>query len=139
MQFLVLELLHGETLADRLKRQGLSIEEALRYSIEIADALAAAHDQGIVHRDLKPANVMLTKSGVKLLDFGLAQLRASELAGQRSSMESGHGALTSAGMILGTLPYMAPEQLRGEDADARADSVCLRRGAARNADRKPRV
>jgi eukaryotic-like serine/threonine-protein kinase len=121
VQFLVMELLQGETLADRLKRQGLSIEQALQYAIEIADALAAAHDQGIVHRDLKPANVMLTRSGVKLLDFGLAQLRASEGPGHLSSTESSNAPLTSAGMILGTLPYMAPEQLRGEEADARAD------------------
>jgi eukaryotic-like serine/threonine-protein kinase len=121
VQFLVMELLQGETLADRLKRQGLSIEQALQYAIEIADALAAAHDQGIVHRDLKPANVMLTRSGVKLLDFGLAQLRASEGPGHLSSAESSNAPLTSAGMILGTLPYMAPEQLRGEEADARAD------------------
>ena len=121
VQFLVMELLQGETLADRLKRQGLSIEQALQYAIEIANALAAAHDQGIVHRDLKPANVMLTRSGVKLLDFGLAQLRASEGPGHLSSTESSNAPLTSAGMILGTLPYMAPEQLRGEEADARAD------------------
>ena len=79
MQFLVMELLQGETLADRLARNAMSIQEALKHAIEIADALAAAHDQGIVHRDLKPANVMVTRSGVKLLDFGLAQLRASEV------------------------------------------------------------
>jgi eukaryotic-like serine/threonine-protein kinase len=120
VQFLVMELLQGESLADRLKRQGMSIEQALQHAIEIADALAAAHDQGIVHRDLKPANVMLTRSGVKLLDFGLAQLRASEVTGA-SSTESSHAPLTSAGMILGTLPYMSPEQLRGEEADSRAD------------------
>ena len=120
VQFLVMELLQGETLADRLKREGMSIEQALKCAVEIADALAAAHDQGIVHRDLKPANVMLTRSGVKLLDFGLAQLRASEVAGT-SPTESSHAPLTNAGMILGTLPYMAPEQLRGEEADTRAD------------------
>ena len=88
--------------------------------MEIADALGAAHDQGIVHRDLKPANVMLTRSGVKLLDFGLAQLRDSEGPGHQSPGSS-DAPLTSAGMVLGTLPYMAPEQLRGEEADPRAD------------------
>jgi serine/threonine-protein kinase len=121
VQFLVMELLQGETLADRLARQALSIQEALKHAIEIADALAAAHDQGIVHRDLKPANVMVTRSGVKLLDFGLAQLRASEGPGRLSTAASSAGPLTSAGMILGTVPYMAPEQLRGEQTDARAD------------------
>jgi eukaryotic-like serine/threonine-protein kinase len=120
-QFLVMELLQGETLADRLARQPMSIEQALKYGIQIADALAAAHDQGIVHRDLKPANVMVTASGVKLLDFGLAQLRASESTARQSFTAASEPPMTSPGMIFGTLPYMAPEQLRGEEADARAD------------------
>ena len=83
-----------------------------------ADALAAAHRQGIVHRDLKPANVMVTRSGVKLLDFGLAQLRGTGEGGTAGRPDV---SLTSAGMVFGTVPYMAPEQLRGEKADARTD------------------
>ena len=119
MPFLVMELLEGETLATRLVRGPLPLEEALSNAIDIGDALATAHAHGIVHRDLKPANVMrCPSSGVKLLDFGLAQLRGGVPPG--SSADSG-APLTSAGMVFGTLPYMSPEQLRGEQADARAD------------------
>jgi serine/threonine protein kinase len=119
--FLVMELLDGETLAIRLASGPLSVEQALRYAIDIVDALVAAHSHGIVHRDLKPANVMVSRSsGVKLLDFGLAQLRGADGAGPLSSNAS-DGRFTSAGMVFGTLPYMSPEQLRGEQADARTD------------------
>ena len=121
MPFLVMELLEGETLATRLARGPLPLEEALSNAIDIGDALATAHAHGIVHRDLKPANVMrCASSGVKLLDFGLAQLRGSDGVAAGSSAAGG-GPLTSAGMVFGTLPYMSPEQLRGEEADARAD------------------
>ena len=118
MPFLVMELLDGETLAARLARGALPLVESITHAMDIADALAAAHDQGVVHRDLKPANVMVTTSGVKLLDFGLAQLRA--IAPTRASPAT-QSFQTSAGMVFGTVPYMAPEQLRGEETDARTD------------------
>ena len=114
VQFLVMELLDGETLSARLKRGPLPVDQALRVAHDIVEALAAAHALGIVHRDLKPANIMLTTSGVKLLDFGLARLRTpADIVPDDP--------LTLEGLVLGTIPYMAPEQLRGEDADARAD------------------
>ena len=115
MRYLVMELLQGETLASRLKRGALPLDQALRIALEVADALAAAHALGIVHRDLKPANIMLTKSGVKLLDFGLARLRAAP------DGAAADDPVTIQGLVLGTIPYMAPEQLRGEEVDARAD------------------
>jgi Tol biopolymer transport system component len=120
-----MEYLEGETLADRLLKGPLPIEQTLRFGIQIADALDKAHRQGIVHRDLKPGNVMLTKSGVKLLDFGLAKAIAP--VSQQSShtaLPTQH-ALTQEGTILGTFQYMAPEQLEGKDADARTDIFAL--------------
>jgi eukaryotic-like serine/threonine-protein kinase len=117
-QFLVMELVDGETLAARLKRGPMPLDQTLRGATQIAGALAAAHSQGIVHRDLKPANIMLTKAGVKLLDFGLARLREPPLQGDASSASR---PLTHVGMIAGTLSYMSPEQLRGEEIDARSD------------------
>ena len=123
--YLVMELLEGETLADRLGRGPLPLEQALRIGIEIAGALDAAHRQGIVHRDLKPGNVMLTKSGVKLLDFGLAKLVApTHPVSQATSLPTAlpeSQPLTSRGTILGTFQYMSPEQLEGKEADARSD------------------
>jgi Tol biopolymer transport system component len=121
LPFLVMELLEGETLAARIGRGALTIEQSLAYAIDIADALVAAHSHGIVHRDLKPANVMVTGSGVKLLDFGLAQLRAPEGAAAAVGGVPSVAALSSAGLVFGTLPYMSPEQLRGEKSDARTD------------------
>jgi Tol biopolymer transport system component len=124
VEYLVMEFLEGETLADRLARGPLPLEQTLRYGIEITDALDKAHRQGIVHRDLKPGNVMLTKSGVKLLDFGLAKAVAP--AGPASLLTSlptmaGGASLTQEGTILGTIQYMAPEQLEGKEADVRTD------------------
>ncbi len=125
--YLVMEFLEGETLASRLNKGALPSEQLLRYGIEIADALDKAHRQGIVHRDLKPGNVMLTKSGVKLLDFGLAKYqtaaRAESLSGaSRLATEAQPSApLTERGTVLGTFQYMAPEQLEGGEADARSD------------------
>jgi serine/threonine protein kinase len=120
--FLVMEHLEGETLAQRLTRGALPVDQTLRYAIEIADALDQAHRQGIVHRVLKPANVMLTKSGTKLLDFGLAKLRATDAApGPGLSVLPTERGLTARGTILGTFQYMAPEQLEGKETDARAD------------------
>ena len=121
-QFLVMQYVEGETLAERLERGALSLDQALRYAIEIADALAHAHRHGIVHRDLKPANIILTTSGVKLLDFGLAKLQdpvASPVAASVAVTKS--PGLTAEGTILGTLHYMAPEQLEGKEADTRSD------------------
>jgi Tol biopolymer transport system component len=124
VEYLVMEFLEGETLADRLGRGPLPAEQTLRYGIEIADALDKAHRQGIVHRDLKPGNVMLTKSGVKLLDFGLAKAvgPVSQQSGLTSLPTMAHAQnLTQEGTILGTFQYMAPEQLEGKDADVRSD------------------
>jgi len=121
VEYLVMEYLEGETLAERLAKGPLPREQTLRYGIQIADALDKAHRQGIVHRDLKPGNVMLTKSGVKLLDFGLAKVMA--LPSQQSSLTAlpTQMNLTQEGTILGTFQYMAPEQLEGKEADARTD------------------
>ena len=117
--FLVMEYLEGETLADRLTKGALPLDQALKYAIEIADALDKAHRQGVTHRDLKPANIMLTKAGAKLLDFGLAKLKPTGPQSDASTKLA--DALTEQGTILGTFQYMAPEQLEGQDADARTD------------------
>ena len=131
--YLVMELVEGETLAQRLTRGPLPSSELLRTGIEIADALDRAHRAGIVHRDLKPANVMLTRSGSKLMDFGLA--RATGMAGPAGGSGATLGALsqsptiaqalTAEGTIVGTFQYMSPEQLEGREADARADLWAL--------------
>src|SRR5262245_6255213 len=128
-EYLVMEYLEGETLSERLARGALPLEPTLRYGQEIADALDKAHRQGIVHRDLKPGNVMLTKSGVKLLDFGLAKAMAPAASkGSLTSLPTQQG-LTQEGTILGTFQYMAPEQLEGKEADSRTDIFAL--GAVR--------
>jgi serine/threonine protein kinase len=122
--FLVMEYIEGESLADRLKKGALPLDQALRHAIEIADALDKAHRQGVVHRDLKPGNIMLTKSGAKLLDFGLAKLKgpaAGPEASVLSALPTEEKPLTEKGSILGTFQYMAPEQLEGKDADTRTD------------------
>ena len=128
IDFLVMEYLDGETLADRLVKGPLPLDQALRYAIEIADALDKAHRRGIVHRDLKPGNIMLTRSGgrsgppiAKLLDFGLAKLQPAGAVAGPSMAATVTAPLTGHGTILGTLQYMAPEQLEGKDADARTD------------------
>ncbi|MDQ5856880.1 MAG: protein kinase, partial [Acidobacteriota bacterium] len=126
IEYLVMEYLEGETLADRLARGPLPIEQVLRWGCEIADALDKAHRSGIVHRDLKPGNVMLTKSGVKLLDFGLARVLApASAATQLTALPTQALALTQEGTLLGTLQYMAPEQLEAKEADARTDIFAL--------------
>lgn len=132
VEFLVMEYLEGETLATRLARGPLKMDEVQRIAIEIADALEKAHRQGIVHRDLKPGNVMLTKAGAKLMDFGLAKpsmglMPANDLltpSGPTMSvaaLTSAASPLTQKGMIVGTFQYIAPEVLQGKDADARSD------------------
>jgi serine/threonine protein kinase len=126
VDFLVMEHLEGETLAQRLARGPLPFDQALEIAIEIADALDKAHRAGIIHRDLKPANILLTKSGAKLLDFGLAKAGTSVLAGAAASiLPTTPAGLTQQGTILGTLQYMAPEQLEGEEADSRSDVWAL--------------
>jgi serine/threonine protein kinase len=120
--YLVMEYLEGETLDKKIARRPIKVDEALKIAIEIADALDRAHRAGIVHRDLKPANVMLTKSGVKLLDFGLAKLRPQSAAVVGPSVAATMMTpITAEGSILGTLQHMSPEQLEGREADARAD------------------
>ncbi len=116
--FLVMEYLAGETLADRLARGSVPIDEALDMAVQVADALSAAHRVGIVHRDLKPGNIMLTASGVKLLDFGLA--KAAGGSGELGSLPTTPADWTAQGTMLGTVQYMAPEQLEGRQLDARA-------------------
>jgi Tol biopolymer transport system component len=119
--FLVMQFLEGETLGQRLSRGALSIKETLDVGIQIAEALAAAHRAGIVHRDLKPGNVMLTRAGARLLDFGLARTVSNLSGGDAAATVADRTALTTQGTLLGTLHYMAPEQLDGREVDTRAD------------------
>src|SRR5579872_2946172 len=134
VDFLVMEFLDGETLAERLRKGPLPLHEILRTGIAIAEALAAAHRQGIVHRDLKPGNIMLTQVAAKLMDFGLAKpsglTNASSASGTAvpsftaAPTLSGPGPLTpltTAGSVIGTIQYMSPEQIEGKEADARSD------------------
>jgi serine/threonine protein kinase len=116
--YLVMELLDGETLADRVARGPLPLSEVLRYGVQLAEALGKAHREGVIHRDLKPGNVMLTKSGAKLLDFGLAKSTAVSPLLEGETLKK---PLTAEGAVLGTFQYMAPEQLAGEEPDARTD------------------
>jgi Tol biopolymer transport system component/predicted Ser/Thr protein kinase len=123
IDFLVMEYLEGETLAHVLTKGRLPLEQALQFAIEIADALDKAHRKGVTHRDLKPGNIMLTKSGTKLLDFGLAKLQqeTGPSSMQLSQVATADEPLTASGTIVGTLQYMAPEQLEGTGVDARTD------------------
>jgi eukaryotic-like serine/threonine-protein kinase len=122
--YLVMELLEGESLAERLLRGPLPMDELLSVAVQIADALGKAHREGVVHRDLKPANVMTTKDGAKLLDFGLATDRIPRSASGPADMTV-LKALTAEGAVLGTFPYMAPEQVAGEEPDVRSDIFAL--------------
>jgi serine/threonine protein kinase len=135
LSFLVMEYIEGETLANRLLKGPLPLEQSVRIGIDLADTLAKAHSQGLVHRDIKPGNIMLTKSGIKLMDFGLAR-KQNGIAGalpsstsltpstptvELSSLTSPMSALTQKGTIVGTFHYLAPEVLQGAEADARSD------------------
>src|SRR6202167_2275036 len=135
--YLVMEFLEGETLAERLRKGAMPLNEILKVGIAVAEALAVAHRSGIVHRDLKPGNIMLTQGGAKLMDFGLAkplgvQAAGSGVAGSGTAPPSFTAAatlsgpspltpLTTAGSIVGTIQYMSPEQIEGKEADARSD------------------
>jgi serine/threonine protein kinase len=123
VDYLVMEYVEGETLAQRLTKGPLPLDRMLQHAIEIADALDKAHRKGVTHRDLKPGNIMLTKSGAKLLDFGLAKLKqeAAPANKQLSELPTASDPLTAQGTIVGTLQYMAPEQLEGKEVDARTD------------------
>jgi Tol biopolymer transport system component len=124
--YLVMELLEGETLAHRLEKGPLPLSDVLRYGVEIAGALDVAHRGGIVHRDLKPGNVMLTKAGAKLMDFGLARATGLPVAAAGlTESPTMSRPLTAEGAIVGTLQYMAPEQLEGREADPRSDLWAL--------------
>ena len=128
--YLVMELLQGETLADRLRKGPLPIDQVLRYGIDIGEGLEKAHRCGVVHRDLKPGNIMLTKSGAKLMDFGLAK-EAAVVANPASGLSvtlttpAGGHPLTAQGAVVGTFQYMSPEQVQGSDADVRSDIFAL--------------
>ena len=126
VEYLVMELLDGDTLSHRLAQGPLPIADVLRLGAQMADALAAAHHRNIVHRDLKPGNVMLTRSGVKLLDFGLAKAAVPITAASGHDLtRSDASPLTEQGQWLGTVPYMAPEQFEGRPADSRSDVFAL--------------
>jgi eukaryotic-like serine/threonine-protein kinase len=132
--YLVMEFLEGETLAERVRKGALSLNEIAKIGAEVADALQVAHQAGIVHRDLKPANIMLTRSAAKLMDFGLAKPTALGssvsafaplLSGVTVDATSAGSPLTSLGTVLGTIEYMSPEQIAGKEADARSDIFAL--------------
>ncbi len=124
IDYLVLEFLEGETLADRLQKGPLPLTQVLKIGVAIADALVRAHRQGIVHRDLKPGNVFLTRSGAKLTDFGLAKPSVAAFSADAMTLTSGPP-LTGEGTVIGTFEYMSPEQLQGKDVDARSDIFAL--------------
>jgi len=130
INYLVMEYLEGETLADRLRKGPLPVDQVLRYAIEICEGLEKAHRSGVVHRDLKPGNIMLTKTGAKLMDFGLAKASAATSApvsGLTATLTTPPGShpLTAQGSVVGTFQYMSPEQVEGKEADARSDIFAL--------------
>jgi eukaryotic-like serine/threonine-protein kinase len=136
IDYLVMEFLEGETLAERLRKGALPLSDILKIALAVAQALAVAHRQGIVHRDLKPGNIMLTKGGAKLMDFGLAKSAGAGVsagsssapllsAAQTMSQASPVSPLTTAGTMIGTIQYMSPEQIEGKEADARSDLFAL--------------
>jgi len=126
VHFLVMELVEGETLSDRIPRNGMRLLDLFEIAVPLADALAAAHRQGITHRDLKPANIMITRENVvKVLDFGLAKLITENAGNDDATMMIGQGERTAEGHILGTVAYMSPEQAEGRPVDARTDIFSL--------------
>jgi eukaryotic-like serine/threonine-protein kinase len=127
--YLVMEFLEGETLADRIQRGPLPAEQVLKYGVEICEGLEKAHRCGVVHRDLKPGNIMLTKAGAKLMDFGLAKAVTAEKPSSSGLTETlisgGSHPLTAQGTVVGTFQYISPEQVEGKEADARSDIFAL--------------
>jgi serine/threonine protein kinase len=121
--YLVMELVEGDTLSKLIKQGPLPLEKVLQCAVQIAGALAAAHAKGVIHRDLKPANIILTNTGVKVLDFGLAKLTAEAIAGTSgsSNVTTLTQPITGSSAILGTLHYMSPEQVEAKEADERSD------------------
>src|SRR5262245_6397909 len=125
VRFLTMELVDGHTLSTLVTPGGLPLLRILELAIPLTDALVAAHERGVIHRDLKPGNVMVTREGrVKVLDFGLAKLTASDAPGQDATTTA-EGPTLGAGQVMGTVSYMAPERLRGEPADVRSDIFSL--------------
>src|SRR3979411_2365049 len=119
IDYLVMECVEGETLAKRLEKGPLSLDQVLKFGAQIADALDKAHRSGVVHRDLKPGNIMLTPAGAKLLDFGLAKPAAPLASAAMLTAVTQDSPMTEQGTIVGTFQYMSPEQLEGKDVDAR--------------------
>jgi Tol biopolymer transport system component/predicted Ser/Thr protein kinase len=121
--YLVMEFVEGDTLSTIIERGPIPLDKALQYAVEIVDAMAAAHAKGIIHRDLKPGNIMLTKNGIKVLDFGLAKVNAAKAASGSASSDvaTRTQAITGEGRIVGTLYYMSPEQAEGKETDERSD------------------
>src|SRR5262245_37384153 len=120
LTFIVMEYQDGVTLEQTIMGRPLDLDAVLRIALPVADALDAAHAQGVIHRDIKPANIFITRQGhTKILDFGLAKISAARAAKDGSEMWATH--LTSSGAVLGTVPYMSPEQARGNEVDTRSD------------------
>src|ERR1700683_3196838 len=130
IDYLVMEYLEGQTLADRLSKGPLPVEQVLKYGADICDGLERAHRGGVVHRDLKPGNIMLTRTGAKLMDFGLAKIAVGvpvAASGMSATLATPPGShpLTAQGSVVGTFQYMSPEQVEGKPADARSDIFSL--------------
>jgi serine/threonine protein kinase len=139
-QFLVMECVEGETLAKRLEKGPLALEHALKYGMQIADALDKAHRAGIVHRDLKPGNVMLTASGAKLLDFGLAKATPPLAAGVTLTATATRTTpVTQQGTVVGTFQYMSPEQVEAKRSRCAERYFLVRFCAVRDGDRAPGI
>ena len=128
--YLVMELVEGELLSKIIERGPLPLDKALSYAVQIVDALAAAHAKGVIHRDLKPGNIIITKNGVKVLDFGLAKLSSEKPSAESAAgIETVTEPITRAGAVLGTLYYMPPEQVEGQGGRRAVRHLFFRRGA----------
>src|SRR5262252_1034699 len=125
IDYLVMECVEGETLAKRLTKGALPLDQVLKYGAQIADALDKAHCKGVVHRDIKPGNIMLAETGAKLLDFGLAKPVSPLVSGMTLTADTPRAAMTEEGTILGTFQYMSPEQIEGKELDGRSDIFSL--------------